>query len=892
MDQGGARARDVANTPGGGYDLRMRSSPAMPWGRMRTLLLLVVAGAAPACDTGVTDNRGVRGIAITVPTTQLRPGDFIQASADAIDATGQIVEGVRPTWRSLTPATLDVSDDGLMLGLAPGVGIARARVGSVSAELRLELVNPPIGSLSLDVDTLRLLLPGGQRELAPTARDAAGIRLIRPALTWASSASRIASVTTNGVVTAVAVGSARITVRGDDQSASTVVLVEAPPSATSPVIAAVTPAVAVPGQAMTVTGTGFSATRTANTVLIDGVAIPVSAASATQLTLALPTATAFPCEATRTVALQVGTSGGIGVAPVVLRVATQRALAVGQAVVIPTSAEARCNELAPAAGRYVLTLSNTARALGAGSIALDLRGDAVPAAALVEQRNAAAALDYTRRQRATDLPWAAADARGVRGKRARNAQHLELLEANRAVATRGRNPLPELRAEGAPTLEAPTLGSVVPVRIPALGQPNFCDAFTAIGARSVFVGRNVVLLEDTSGVIDGRTTLARQMDDAYAAIGAELDATGWAAVQAFGNPLVMDSRLDDNGRVMIVFTPRMNQKLGGAILATVVNCDLFARAQFASSNMGEYLYAQVPTTSNAGMAPGTVAHWRHEMRATLVHELKHVTSFAEHIVRGRPLEEPWLEEATARHAEELYARTTYGVARASNAGFEATLACELRSGDPAFAACADAPRAMRPHFEALWEFLSAPSARSPLGPVAAGDFSFYGSGWALTRWLLDHEGLGEAAFYTALTTSGQSGVSNLEGRTGRAWDAIVPEWSLAMATDDRAGLVPASSRLRFPAWDLRSVYRGFCDLVGSCITPPSVASPYTRSYPVQFLALEAGPFGAEFDAIEPGGFAAIEIVVTAATARQLLELRGYRGAALPAGARLAIMRVQ
>jgi hypothetical protein len=150
--------------------------------------------------------------------------------------------------------------------------------------------------------------------------------------------------------------------------------------------------------------------------------------------------------------------------------------------------------------------------------------------------------------------------------------------------------------------------------------------------------------------------------------------------------------------------------------------------------------------------------------------------------------------------------------------------------------------------------------------VQPGDFTFYGSGWALTRWLLDHEGLGEAAFYTALTTSGQSGVSNLEGRTGRAWDAIVPEWSLAMATDDRAGLVPASSRLRFPAWDLRSVFQGFCDLLGSCIAMPPHASPYMRASPLSMVALEAGAFGVEIPEVAPAGFAALDLLVTDATA--------------------------
>lgn len=889
----------------------MRPSPAARSGRMRSPLLLLALGVALACDDDPTGNTGVRAIRISAAVTELRPGTFLQASADPVDASGRVVDGVKAKWRSLTPATLDVGEDGLMLGLAPGLGIARANVGSVSALLRIDLINPPIVTVALDVDTLRLLLPAGRATLRATARDSVGIGLIGPVLRWESSAARIAAVTTTGVVTAVAVGSTRITVTGDGRSASALVLVEAPSSATSPVITSLAPAVVLPGQTIVVNGSGFSATRSSNTVMIDGVAVPVSAASATQLTLAVPAGAAFPCQSVRTVALQIGTAGGIGVAPVVLRIANDLSLAVGQSAVISSSVEARCNELSPAVGRYVITVPNAARALGSQTIALALHGEATAApaalafdagavtiriadAGAVKIRNAAAsAAAQARRERAGDSRWAGFGVRGPRARAQSQLQsHLMMLEANRDVAAQARRALPEVRAQAAPTLQVPTAGTVVPVRIPALGQPNFCDKFTAIGARTVFVGERVVILEDTSSVVNGQTTLARQMDGTYATIGAELDVAGWAAVQAFGNPLVMDARLDDNGRVMIVFTPRMNQTLGGSILASVVNCDFFARAQFSASNVGEYLYAQVPTSLAAGMAAGTVTRWRQEIRATLVHELKHVTSFAEHIVRGRPLEESWLEEATARDAEEIYARNVYGVARSSNADFAATLACELRSGDPAFPACADAPRAMRLHFEALWEFLASPTARSPLGPVEFGDFSFYGSGWALTRWLVDQEGLAEPAFFTALTTSGQSGVANLEGRTGRTWDEMLPEWSLAMVTDDRAGLVTSSPRLRFQAWDLRSIFQGLCDVLGSCIAPPRVPSPFTRAYPVQFLTLEAGPFAAEFAEIVPGGFAAVELVVTAATARQLLELRGYRGAALPAGVRLAIMRVQ
>ena len=60
----------------------------------------------------------------------------------------------------------------------------------------------------------------------------------------------------------------------------------------------------------------------------------------------------------------------------------------------------------------------------------------------------------------------------------------------------------------------------------------------------------------------------------------------------------------------------------------------------------------------------------------------------------------------------------------------------------------------------------------------------------------------------------------------------------------------------------------------------------------QFATLRSTLQTQQFAEIVPAGFAAIELVVTAATARQLLELRGSRGVALPAGVRLAIMRVQ
>lgn len=829
----------------------------------------------------------MKRVEVWLPASQLRPGDQLQAYATPLDANGEVVETAPVVWRSLHPTVLAVSPYGLVTGLAPGSGTLRATAEGVHGSREIVLVNPPVASIFVNADTLRLALPGGVSPLSASPLDADGFPIVGEPLEWTSSATRIATVSPTGEVRAVAVGTAMVTVATQGVERAVVVIVEALATATSPVISSVAPVVALPGSTLIVNGSGFSGNLAANTVLIDGTPVPVTAASATQLVLSLPAAAAFPCEPTRVVALQVNAPGGIGTAPVTLQVATSRDLAVGQSVILTSSAEARCNEFTPAAGRYVVTVPNAGRALGAGAIALSVRGVAPPmagggtgASLVVAGRNATALRE-----------WAARGPRGVPGNRqarSRAAAHHRLLEANRRIA--GRVGAAALRsASPAAALEA---GTTVSLRFPSLGQESFCSSFTPIGARVVYAGARVAILEDTLPELGGLPTLTGQQDALIAQLGAELDAVGWPVLQVFGDPLVMDSRLDADGRVRIVLTPRMNSVLGGTVLAAVVNCDFYPRTQYASSNTGEYVYAQVPTVAAGGFGPGTRERWLHEMRATLLHELKHVTSFAERIVRNHPREETWLEEATARHAEELYARAIFGTQRDGDHDVTATLRCEILAGDPLAPECAGTPRAMRPHVEGLWEFLAAPAARTPLGPAtAAGDFSFYGSAWALTRWLLDQEALAEPSFFTSLTTSSQSGVTNLAARSGRSWDEVLPEWSLAMLTDGRVSPPPASPRLRFPSWDLASLFHGLCELAGPC-APGGPASPFDRPHPWQPVQLEAGTFLIEAPVVEPGGFTAFELVATTPGLRQLLELRGYRGAPLPGAVRLGILRVE
>ncbi len=837
---------------------------------MLVIALAALLAAVGGCDrSGPTGPNAVRRIELSVASASLRPGRSATVSALPLNGRGEPVE-TPVSWRAMTPQLLVVDASGRVTALAPGRGTVRATAQGVSADLVLDLVNPPVASIAVAVDSLLLEFPGPSIQLAAEPMDAAGDPIIGAPLRWTSEAERLAAVSGSGLVTPVAVGVTTVTIDLDGVQATRRVRVVPVASETAPIVSAVSPTLLVPGVPFVISGDRFSATMTENVVVVDGIRATVTSASTTQLLAVLPT-TGLPCAPTAEVGVQVTTPGGVGAGSAHLRVATQRTLAVGEALILPTAAEAACNELVAGEGRYLAAVVNTGRTLGASALALS-----------VESRSGMASAP-TMLQATSDGSQRASLRMGWSGA------HGRLLERSRraaafALAQQGSATLPRS------SLQLPAVDGIVPVRVPDLESAQFCSAFTPIGARTVYAGNRVVLLEDTATTAAGAVTLARTMDAEIAALGAEIETVIWPIIERFGDPLVMDSRLDDNQRVAIVLTPVMNGMLAGQALGAVVSCDFFQRAQFASSNVGEVLYLQVPVSAAPGMSEGTIARWRHEVRGTVAHELKHIVGFAERIVRGQPLEEPWLEESTARHAEERYARALTGAIKGGNTGY-ATLQCEIGAllGQPE---CEDKPRQMRPHFAGLFAFLDAPSTRSPLGPVSSGDDSFYGSGWSLLRWAMDHATASEEEILLALTRSGNSGAANLEARAGRSWDEMLPRWALAVMTDDRAGMAaPAEPMLRLPSWALGEIFEGLCFDLGPCGPAPVAGSEFARSHPLRAIAAPMD-FTLTVGSLLPGSFVPLDLTPGAVGSERLIRLRAAGGGALPAATRLALIRVE
>ena len=734
--------------------------------------------------------------------------------------------------------------------------------------------------------------PGAAVSVAPTVvvKDQFGNPVPGTVVTFAPSTG---GSVTGGTATSTAAGEARVgswtlgPTAGPNTltaSAGSLPPVTFTANAGSTTLTAISPALLLPGASATLTGSNFSTTPAVNSVTVDGVPATVTAATTTQLTITVPPS--LPCGVTRDAPVRVTVSGAVASRSHPIQPGKQRSLAVGQSLVIPAT-ELRCNELAVAGGRYYLSVYNTSRTYSPSGVPFELNGtSATTSASIASARSPSPSRTSVTRGPAATRSALRADIRGER-------LHLRLLEENARILRENRSRLRTRRGGArfaADPVAPPNVGDLRAIRIPDLNAPgtslsNVCNTFLEVTARVAYVGSRSIILEDTTN------TLARQIDTTYAAVGAEFDNSMFGILQTnFGNPLVMDAGTDNNGRVVMVFSNKVNTSFTG-IAGFVVACDFFARdATFTQSNFGEYFYAIAPTTSGNFSTPpsqgSSPPNWLRSMRSTIIHEVKHVTSLGERTSRGAPYESSWLEESTARISEELYARSIYGLGQKVNIPYGSSSNpvgpyCEVR---PTTAACAGYPVAAHKHFQSLARgFYPSPGDHSPIGRRDSDDFSFYNTGWSLVRWAIDHGAASESAFLRGLIQEpSMTGVTNLEARAGRTFAEMLAEWSLAMVVDDYPGFTPANPRLAMPSWNFRSFFAGLNADFPTTFPNPFPLVPITRPF---------GNFTTTASSY-PGTTSIIDLNGTL-VGRQSIELKAS-GSSLnaPAELGLAVVRVQ
>lgn len=183
-------------------------------------------GAAPAAATVTV--AAVSTITVTGITSTLIQGQSAQATGVVKDAAGNTL--ARPiTWSSSNIAVASVTTTGLVIGQGPGTVQISATSGGVTQVTSLTVL-AAVASMSVNPSTASLLT-GQTTQLVVTLRDFNNNVITGRPISYSSSAPGVAAVSSTGLVSAVAAGSAVITISSEGRAITSLITVTNPPLA-------------------------------------------------------------------------------------------------------------------------------------------------------------------------------------------------------------------------------------------------------------------------------------------------------------------------------------------------------------------------------------------------------------------------------------------------------------------------------------------------------------------------------------------------------------------------------------------------------------------------------------------------------------------------------------
>lgn len=201
---------------------------------MRAQFLLLM-GVAFACTTP-SDPVAVASIQLQPGVDSVTPGDTYNGWIVTLrDAAGNTLTGRRLSWTSSRPeiATIDQTT-----GVVTGVGVGSTTI-TVSSEAKTAQaginVIPPIMSVVVTPDSFDLPLTT-TRQIVPQLVGPGGLAITGRQISWISSNPSVVTVSTNGVVTPIALGTASVTVASGGKNATVRVRVTAEPVASVRII--------------------------------------------------------------------------------------------------------------------------------------------------------------------------------------------------------------------------------------------------------------------------------------------------------------------------------------------------------------------------------------------------------------------------------------------------------------------------------------------------------------------------------------------------------------------------------------------------------------------------------------------------------------------------------
>jgi uncharacterized protein YjdB len=147
----------------------------------------------------------------------MRVGETFQLTAEALDAGGRVLSGRPIIWITSNASVATVTGDGLVTAVAPGGAVitASAEGKSEAASISVSLV--PVASVTI-TPSVDDIVVGQNTQLTVEVKDATGAPLTGRVVAWSTSLPGVATVSSSGLVTANAAGSATITASSEGRS--------------------------------------------------------------------------------------------------------------------------------------------------------------------------------------------------------------------------------------------------------------------------------------------------------------------------------------------------------------------------------------------------------------------------------------------------------------------------------------------------------------------------------------------------------------------------------------------------------------------------------------------------------------------------------------------------
>ena len=193
-----------------------------------TITATATKGGISAADTAsVTVSQRVASVEVSPDSTTFRSiDDTVQLSATATDANGNVISGATIAWSSSDETVATVSSDGLVTAIGEGTatitataskdGVSAAGTASVS-------VRTQVASVEVSPESTTLSSIGDTDSLAVVVKDANGNVISGATIAWSSSDETVATVSSDGLVTAIGDGTATITATASKHGGSATV---------------------------------------------------------------------------------------------------------------------------------------------------------------------------------------------------------------------------------------------------------------------------------------------------------------------------------------------------------------------------------------------------------------------------------------------------------------------------------------------------------------------------------------------------------------------------------------------------------------------------------------------------------------------------------------------